>query len=65
MGSVRTRKQKQEAMGVNGDVITNGHSLMNGHAKTTSNNEPEENIFMFIPNVIGKNAMDGFGRVSF
>lgn len=55
MSGVRTRKQKTEAVQRSGeDRMANGHAGMDGALKQGAGNEPQENIFLFIPNLIGK-----------
>jgi hypothetical protein len=57
MSGVQTRKQKM--MGAestaNGDILTNGHAKLNGTiARVEKTIYKQENIFVFIPNLIGR-----------
>lgn len=57
MSGVQTRKQKM--MGaestVNGDILTNGHAKLNGTiARVEKTIYKQENIFVFVPNLIGR-----------
>jgi hypothetical protein len=57
MGGVQTRKQKMmEAESTdNGDILVNGHVKPNGTiARAGNQTYKQENIFVFIPNLIGR-----------
>jgi len=57
MSGVRTRKQKTEAVETAGSgSLTNGHGGMNGSIKREATSEQQENIFLFIPNLIGERS---------
>jgi hypothetical protein len=56
MGGVQTRKQKmKEAESTaDGDILANGHAKPNGTiARAEKQIYKQENIFVFIPNLIG------------
>ena len=57
MSSVQTRKQKmmEAESTANSDILTNGHAKLNGTiAKAEKTTYKQENIFVFIPNLIGR-----------
>ena len=57
MGGVQTRKQKIMEAGStgNGDILANGHAKPNGTiARAEKQTYKQENIFVFIPNLIGR-----------
>jgi hypothetical protein len=57
MGGVQTRKQKvmEAESTTNGDILSNGHTKPNGTiAKVEKTIYKQENIFVFIPNLIGR-----------
>jgi len=56
MSGVQTRKQKMEAESTgNGDILANGHAKLNGTiARAEKTIYKQENIFVFIPNLIGR-----------
>jgi len=54
MNGVKTRKQTVQTVKENGSVTANGHASPGGRSARES--EGRENIFLFIPNIIGKAA---------
>jgi len=52
MNGVRTRKQAVQTVKENGSATANGHASPRGNISRGS--EKRENIFLFIPNIIGK-----------
>ena len=57
MSGVQTRKQKmmEAESTANGDILANGHAKLNGTiARAEKTIYKQENIFVFIPNLIGR-----------
>ena len=57
MSGVQTRKQKmmEAESSANGDILANGHAKLNGTiTRAEKTTYKQENIFVFIPNLIGR-----------
>jgi hypothetical protein len=57
MSGIQTRKQKmmEAESTANGDILANGHAKLNGTiTRAEKTTYKQENIFVFIPNLIGR-----------